>query len=79
LGITFASVLPRLTAVTALGATATAAYAQRQGVDVDTFVDSAGPVLTAEQVGTSVAAIAVGGRGPHGAYLLTASGLAELK
>ncbi|OBA59622.1 short-chain dehydrogenase [Mycobacterium sp. 1100029.7] len=78
MGITFASVLPRLTAVTALGAKAAAAYAQRQGVDVDTFVESTGPVLTAEQVGTAVRAIAVGEAGQHGAYLLTAAGLAEL-
>ena len=78
LGITFVSVLPRLTAVTDLGAAAAAAYAERQGVDVDTFVEAAGPALTAEQVGTSVLAIAGGDPGQHGAYLLTASGLSWL-
>jgi NAD(P)-dependent dehydrogenase (short-subunit alcohol dehydrogenase family) len=78
LGITFVSVLPRLTAVTELGAAATAAYAERQGVDVDTFISSTGPALTTELVGTSVAAIAGGEPGQHGAYLLTASGLSSL-
>jgi hypothetical protein len=55
-----------------------AAYAERQGVDIDTFVQSTGPVLTAEQVGKSVLEIAGGGRRDHDAYLLTAAGLAPL-
>ncbi len=78
LGISFVSVLPRLTPATALGATAVAAYAERQGVDVDTFVQSAGPALTAEQVGRSVLEIATGKRHDGGAYLLTAAGLSPL-
>lgn len=78
LGITFVSILPRLTAATELGANAVAAYAERQGVDVDTFVASTGPALTVELVGTSVAAIAAGEPGQHGAYLVTASGLSRL-
>jgi NAD(P)-dependent dehydrogenase (short-subunit alcohol dehydrogenase family) len=78
LGITFTSVLPRLTAVTDLGAQAAAAYAERQGVDLDTFLESTGPALTAEQVGQSVREIAVREPGQHGAYLLTASGLSRL-
>lgn len=78
LGITFVSVLPRLTAATELGAMAAAAYAERQGVDLDTFVASTGPALTAELVGTSVSAIAGAEPGQHGAYLLTASGLSSL-
>jgi NAD(P)-dependent dehydrogenase (short-subunit alcohol dehydrogenase family) len=78
LGITFVSVLPRLTPATELGANAVAAYAARQGVDVDTFVQAAGPALTAEQVGRSVLAIAAGQHREHGAYLLTAAGLSAL-
>jgi NADP-dependent 3-hydroxy acid dehydrogenase YdfG len=78
LGITFTSVLPRLTAVTDLGAQAAAAYAERQGVDLDTFIESTGPALTAEQVGRSVLEIADREPGQHGAYLLTASGLSGL-
>jgi NAD(P)-dependent dehydrogenase (short-subunit alcohol dehydrogenase family) len=78
LGITFSSVLPRLTAVTDLGAAAAAAYAERQGIDIGTFVESTGPALTVQQVGTSVVAIAGGEPGQHGAYLLSASGLSWL-
>lgn len=77
LGISFVSVLPRLTPTTDLGATAVAAYAERQGVDVDTFVRSAGPALTPEQVGKSVLEIAAGDR-QGGAYLLTAAGLSPV-
>ena len=74
LGVRFVSVLPRLTAATDLGAKAVAAYADRQGVDVATFVNAGGPALTAEQVGRSVLELAVGGQ--HGSFLLTAAGLA---
>lgn len=78
LGISFVSVLPRLTAATQLGAKAVAAYADRQGVDVDSFLQAGGPALTAEQVGRSVLEIASGEHRDHGAYLLTAAGLSAL-
>jgi len=67
-----------LAPATDLGAKAVAAYAERQGVDVETFVASSGPALSAEQVGKSVLQIADGDRDEHLAYLLTASGLAAL-
>jgi NAD(P)-dependent dehydrogenase (short-subunit alcohol dehydrogenase family) len=78
LGIRFVSVLPRLTPATELGATAVAAYAESQGVDVETFVQSTGPVLNAEQVGKSVLQIATGDPRADGAYVLTSSGLSAL-
>jgi NADP-dependent 3-hydroxy acid dehydrogenase YdfG len=80
LGISFVSVLPRLTPATELGAKAVAAYASRQGVDVDTFVQAAGPALTAEQVARSILEIAAHQQPEHdhGAYLLTAAGLSPL-
>jgi NAD(P)-dependent dehydrogenase (short-subunit alcohol dehydrogenase family) len=78
LGITFVSVLPRLTPATDLGAKAAAAYAERQGVDVDTFVRSSGPALKAEQVGRSIVEIAGSDSRNHGAYLLASSGLSAL-
>jgi NAD(P)-dependent dehydrogenase (short-subunit alcohol dehydrogenase family) len=78
LGIRFVSVLPRLTPATDLGAKAVAAYAEREGVDVDAFVQAGGPALTAEQVGKSVLEIAGGDATDHGAYLLTSSGLSPL-
>ena len=78
LGVGFVSVLPRLTPETDLGAKAVAAYADRQGVDVEAFVRASGPALTAEQVGQSVLEIAAGAHRDHNAYLLTASGLSGL-
>src|SRR6478736_5403810 len=78
LGIEFVSVLPALTPSTELGAKAVAAYAERQGVDVDMFVQSLLPALTAEQVGKSVLEIATGGRQDHRAYTLSAAGLSPL-
>jgi NADP-dependent 3-hydroxy acid dehydrogenase YdfG len=81
LGIDFVSVLPQLTPATDLGAKAVAAYAELQGVDVDTFVRSSGPALSADQVGKSVLEIASGMPRNHrdsGAYLLTAAGLSPL-
>jgi hypothetical protein len=70
--------LPRLTPATQLGAKAVAAYAGRQGVDVETFVKAGGPSLTAEQVGRSVVELAAGRHRDHGSYLLTAAGLSAL-
>jgi NAD(P)-dependent dehydrogenase (short-subunit alcohol dehydrogenase family) len=78
LGIEFVSVLPQLTPATDLGAKAVAAYAQRQGVDVDTFVAALRPALTAEQVGKSVLEIATGQRRDHRAYMLSSAGLSPL-
>jgi NAD(P)-dependent dehydrogenase (short-subunit alcohol dehydrogenase family) len=78
LGIDFVSVLPQLTPATDLGAKAVAAYAERQGVDVGTFVTSSGPALSTDQVAKSVLEIASGARREHPAYLLTASGLTGL-
>ncbi|HEY0583746.1 MAG TPA: SDR family oxidoreductase [Chloroflexota bacterium] len=79
LGIDFVSVLPALTPETDLGAKAVAAYAERQGVDVETFVQSLRPALTAEQVGKSVLDIAIGQQRGHRAYMLTAAGLSALE
>jgi NAD(P)-dependent dehydrogenase (short-subunit alcohol dehydrogenase family) len=78
LGINFVSVLPTLTPATELGAKAVAAYAERQGVDVDTFVASLPSALTPEQVGKSVLEIATGERVDRGAYMLSAAGLSPL-
>lgn len=78
LGVGFTAVLPRLTPATALGAAAVAAYAGRQGVDVESFVQAGGPALTAEQVGKSVLEIATGEATGQDAYLLTSAGLSPL-
>jgi NAD(P)-dependent dehydrogenase (short-subunit alcohol dehydrogenase family) len=78
LGIDFVSVLPSLTPATELGAKAVAAYALRQGVDVEQFVQSLQPALTAEQVGKSVLEIAAAGPREHRAYMLDPAGLSPL-
>lgn len=78
LGIRFVAVLPRLTPATDLGAEAVAAYAERQGVDVDTFVRAGGPALSTEQAGRSILNIAGGDLNGNGSYLLTSSGLSPL-
>jgi NAD(P)-dependent dehydrogenase (short-subunit alcohol dehydrogenase family) len=78
LGIEFVAVLPGLTPSTELGAKAVAAYAERQGVDVDTFIQSLQPALTPEQVGKSVLEIATGERSDHRAYALNSAGLSPL-
>jgi NADP-dependent 3-hydroxy acid dehydrogenase YdfG len=75
LGIRFVSLLPQLTPVTGLGATAVAGYAARDGIEVSAFLDRAGPALTTDQVGQAVAGLAWGRDEGHGAYLLTAGGL----
>ena len=77
LGIDFVSVLPTLTPATGLGAKAVAAYAERQGVDVDTFIESLRPELTAEQVGKSVSEIATGTRRDHKTPVDTANNTAR--
>jgi NAD(P)-dependent dehydrogenase (short-subunit alcohol dehydrogenase family) len=76
LGIRFVSVLPRLTAATDLGAKAVAAYADRQGVDVEAFINATGPALTAEHVGRSVLELAT--QPLDGCYLLAAAGLSAV-
>ena len=78
LGIDFVSVLPMLTPTTELGAKAVAAYAERQGVDVDTFVQSLRPALTPEQVGKSVLDIAMVSGATTARTRLNAAGLSPL-
>ncbi|MEU3985138.1 SDR family oxidoreductase [Streptomyces sp. NPDC026672] len=58
LGIRFASLLPQLTPATAMGAVAVAGYADRQGVDPETFAASIQPLLTPDQVAKAVLEVA---------------------
>jgi NAD(P)-dependent dehydrogenase (short-subunit alcohol dehydrogenase family) len=78
LGIRFISLLPKLTPATDLGAAAVAAYAAREGEDVDAYLEKTGPALTVEQVGQSVLDLAAGPGNDRDAYLLTAAGLTPL-
>jgi NAD(P)-dependent dehydrogenase (short-subunit alcohol dehydrogenase family) len=77
LGINFVSVLPQLTAATDLGAKAVAAYAEREGLDADTFLKNRGPVLTPEQVGKSILELVITEQHDQ-AYLLSSAGLKPL-
>jgi NAD(P)-dependent dehydrogenase (short-subunit alcohol dehydrogenase family) len=78
LGISFAAVLPQLTPATDLGAKGVAAYAEREGVDVDTFIHRMGPALTPDQVGKAVLEIATTKHLDHRAYALTSAGMSPL-
>jgi NAD(P)-dependent dehydrogenase (short-subunit alcohol dehydrogenase family) len=78
LGIRFVSVLPRLTSATGLGSAAVAAYAHRDGISVEEYLDRVGPNLTVEGVGKAAVDL-VGSPGyTPGSYLLTAAGLSRL-
>jgi NAD(P)-dependent dehydrogenase (short-subunit alcohol dehydrogenase family) len=76
LGIRFISVLPRLTSATELGAMAVAAYARREGLDVDEYLARTGPGLTPDEVGKATVDLVTSAAYPSGAYLLTTAGLA---
>ena len=76
LGIRFRCVLPQLTPATALGSAAVAAYAARQGTDISSYLEAAGPFLTIDQVGQAITTLIIGPGHDKGAYLLTAAGLA---
>ena len=78
LGIRFASVLPKLTPATGLGAVATAAYAKRSSINLDEFVRQQGPTLEPEDVGRHIADLASSTDQAPGAYLLTPAGLSLL-
>jgi NADP-dependent 3-hydroxy acid dehydrogenase YdfG len=78
LDIRFISVLPQLTPATALGATAVAAYAAREGMEVDAYLERSGPALTPEQAGEAFLALASDPGRAAGGYLLTAAGLSPV-
>lgn len=77
LGIGFATVLPELTPATELGAAGVAAYAQRQGIDTDTFAPVLNPLLTRAIVGAEIARLChdADNQDEHRAYQLTGHGL----
>jgi NAD(P)-dependent dehydrogenase (short-subunit alcohol dehydrogenase family) len=79
LDIRFISVLPRLTAATALGAPAVAAYAERNGMRVDEFLRQQGAVLEPADVARQIADLASSPEREPGAYLLTPDGMSMLR
>lgn len=75
LDIRFRCVLPQLTPATSLGSAGVAAYAARQGVDVAKYLETTGPILTIDQVGTAITSLITDPGHDRDAYLLTPSGL----
>lgn len=75
LGIRFISLLPKLTPTTGLGSMAVAAYARRDGLDVDDYLARFGPGLTPEEVGKATVDLVTSPEYAPGAYLLTPAGL----
>ncbi|ADP82456.1 SDR family NAD(P)-dependent oxidoreductase [Pseudofrankia inefficax] len=79
LGITFTTVLPRLTPLTALGAPAVRAYAARGGQTEEAYLRQLGEPLTPERAGTALVDLArTDPAGISPGYLLTSAGLKEL-
>jgi NADP-dependent 3-hydroxy acid dehydrogenase YdfG len=79
LGITFTTVLPRLTPLTALGAPAVRAYAARGGQTEEAYLHQLGEPLTPERAGTALVDLArTAPMGIPAGYLLTSAGLKEL-
>jgi NAD(P)-dependent dehydrogenase (short-subunit alcohol dehydrogenase family) len=78
LEIRFVSVLPKLTPATDLGSMAVAAYARRDGIDIDEFLKQQGPALEPEHVGRHIADLASSTEQGPGAYLLTPDALSLL-
>ncbi|MEV6901736.1 SDR family oxidoreductase [Amycolatopsis sp. NPDC051372] len=58
LGLRFLTLLPQLTPTAGVGSAGVTAYAARQGVARDAFIDSLQPVLTPEQVAKAVLELA---------------------
>jgi NAD(P)-dependent dehydrogenase (short-subunit alcohol dehydrogenase family) len=78
LGIRFISVLPGLTPATRLGQGGVAAYAARQGVDVETFLAGFGPALTADRAAAEIVSLVTVPGHDDDAYLLGAAGLSPV-
>ncbi|MBV8930921.1 MAG: SDR family oxidoreductase [Mycobacteriaceae bacterium] len=79
LGITFTTVLPRITPLTDLGRPAVQAYAARSGMSEEDYVRQFGPPLTPETAGAAVVKLLqmdVASVAPS--YLLSSAGLQKL-
>lgn len=78
LGIRFTALLPQITPATDLGAAGVAAYAQREGIEIETFLNRFGPLLTPELVGQAVVDLCTGDNSVDTdglAFMLSGAGL----
>jgi NAD(P)-dependent dehydrogenase (short-subunit alcohol dehydrogenase family) len=79
LGITFTSILPRITPLTELGRPAVEAYAARAGITEAQYMEQMGPRVTPEVAGGAVLELLrADADRVAAAYLLTGAGLKEL-
>jgi NAD(P)-dependent dehydrogenase (short-subunit alcohol dehydrogenase family) len=74
LGIRFLSVLPPMTPGSGVGDAGVAGYAARSGVQEAEFIQRLGPIATTDQIGRTIAALALDPDRTHTGYQLTASG-----
>ncbi|MHA6759434.1 SDR family oxidoreductase [Streptacidiphilus sp. PAMC 29251] len=74
LGIRFLSVLPPMTPGSGVGDAGVAGYAARSGVKEADFIQRLGPTSTPEQIGRTIAALALDPDRAQGGYQLTAAG-----
>ncbi len=79
LGIRFVSVLPKLTSATELGAAAVEAYARRNDMTIEQYLDEVGPGITPEDVGKATLELVADNEAASGAFLLTPAGLSPLQ
>jgi NAD(P)-dependent dehydrogenase (short-subunit alcohol dehydrogenase family) len=79
LGITFTSILPRITPLTELGRPAVEAYAARSGLTHEQYMEQMGPPVTPEVAGGAVLELLTADADSvAAAYVLTGAGLKEL-
>ena len=78
LGIRFVSVLPKLTPATDIGAMAVEAYARRNDLSVEAYLEEVGPGITPEDVGKATLELVAAADHDAGAFLMTPAGLSPL-
>ncbi len=78
LGIRFVSVLPKLTPATDIGSMAAMAYARRNDMTLEQYLEEVGPGITPEDVGKATTELVSAAEHAAGAFLLTPAGLSPL-
>lgn len=80
LGLRFYAILPKLTPETELGRAGVAAYAKRNGVSIEQFLEKMGPPLTPKMTGEAIFSLLTKSEyGEQIAYTLTVDGLQPIK
>jgi NAD(P)-dependent dehydrogenase (short-subunit alcohol dehydrogenase family) len=79
LGIRFVTLLPQLTPAAGVGAVGVTGYADRQGVDRDTFIEGLQPILTPDQVAKAMVEIAGDAAGAEAEYQVSGAGMRPIR